>query len=119
MASVSPPEGPYDPVNSGDELESLLQKGSVEPMYLQLQTRSVFRIFGGLKPTANTVAHIKCGDSTIDMTDAEEYEAASGTRLTFWGCNIHRAHSNALAEQTTYHRCNVYGMCEVWRSHLF
>lgn len=113
MSNMSPPEGPYEVVATGEELQERLQSGSSKPLYLELQTLGIYRTLDGLKPAENTVASIVCESSTIDMTGAEEYIAAPNTKLTFWGCNIHRAHSSPLAEMTTFQNCEVFGVCQV------
>jgi hypothetical protein len=113
---VARPEGPYSPVTSGDALQTLLQDGSSVPLYLELAGRSVFRILDGLNPAANTVASILCGERTIDMTDAKEYEAEPGTKLSFWGCKIHLTHSAPLARDTSFHNSDIYANCQVLSS---
>lgn len=114
MATTAPPEGPYIAVRSGEELENLLQNGSTAPMYLEMQNRTDFRVLFGLTPAASTVANIKCnGAQTIDTTAAQEYIPEPGTRLTFWSCNIHLSHSAPVAEETTFHNCNIFGVCKV------
>lgn len=110
---MDPPPGAYIPVHSGNELEQSLRAGNSSIQYLELATRSVFRIIQGLNPATGTHAIIKCNGHTIDMTASEEYDAAPGTTLDFFGCKIHVAHSGPLAEMTSYSQSHVFGVCQV------